>query len=169
MQLDGVSALDITSSTPSVAQTNNQTQPELRGLGADSFMKLLLAQLQNQDPLKPMEDKDFIAQLTQFNSLNQLTQMNQTLTELMTAQALSQASALIGKEVSGLASTGGGVTGLVSGLQLSGGKVSLEVNGQQVPLDTIQAIKEAPRSNNDEQDQSIDQTNSGDQPDSSAA
>jgi flagellar basal-body rod modification protein FlgD len=168
MQLDGVSALDVTSSTPSVAQGNNQTQPELRGLGQDSFMKLLLAQLQNQDPLKPMEDKDFIAQLTQFNSLNQLTQMNQTLTELMTAQALSQASALIGKEVSGLASTGGGVTGLVSGLHLSGGKVNLEVDGQQVPLDTIQTIKEAPRSDdNDEQDQSIDQTDSGDQSDSS--
>ena len=50
--------------------------PESNGeLGRDDFMRLLITQLQNQDPLSPLEDKDFIAQLSQFSSLEQLMQV----------------------------------------------------------------------------------------------
>jgi flagellar basal-body rod modification protein FlgD len=113
----------------------------MKGLGEDAFMLLLLAQLKNQDPLKPMEDKDFIAQLAQFNSLSQLTQMNDTLNGLMTAQTLAQGSALIGKTVSGLSSDGGAVTGLVSGLHMLDSRVILDVNGQSVPLESVHSVQ----------------------------
>lgn len=161
MQIDGVSNVGSLATEP---QTTNQTNPELSGLGEDAFMKLLLAQLQNQDPLKPMEDKDFIAQLAQFNSLNQLTAMNKKLGELMTTQTLSQGSALIGKMVSGLSSEGSSVTGLVSGLYMSDGTVLLDIEGKRVPLDTVQTVQDVPRSeNDDEQDQSAPDSGSGDQ------
>jgi flagellar basal-body rod modification protein FlgD len=124
----------------SIKQATTQSSDELSGLGEGAFIKLLLAQLQNQDPLKPMEDKEFIAQLAQFNSLNQLTQMNKTLEELMTAQALGQGSALIGKTVNGLSSDGSTIAGTVSGLYLMGGKVILDVNGSSMPLDFLHSV-----------------------------
>ena len=147
------------SSTPSVSSNpiqenkSNQYDLETDGFGQDAFMKLLLAQLQNQDPLKPMEDKEFIAQLAQFNSLNQLTQMNTTLDELMTAQTLSQGSSLIGKAVTGLSGNGGAISGIVSGLKIVNDKVVLDVDGQSVPLDTVNSVELDRSINNDQQNQ----------------
>ena len=154
--------VNATSSIPSSTGENktNQYQLETDGFGQDAFMKLLLAQLQNQDPLKPMEDKEFIAQLAQFNSLNQLTQMNETLGELMTAQTLSQGSALIGKTVTGVSDSGGLISGLVSGLNIVGDKVTLDVNGQSVPLDTIHSVELVGSIDNDQQNQSAYSSNS---------
>src|SRR6476659_8925141 len=67
------------------------------GLGKDDFMKLLMAQLKNQDPMKPMEDKEFITQLAQFSSLEATQTMTAQLEELTGAQMLVQAATLIGK------------------------------------------------------------------------
>jgi len=52
------------------------------GLGRDAFLKLLVTQLQHQDPTQPQADTQFVAQLAQFSSLEQLTQMNQSLTQI---------------------------------------------------------------------------------------
>jgi flagellar basal-body rod modification protein FlgD len=112
-------------------------------------MQLMLAQLQNQDPLNPMKDEDFIAQLAQFNSLNELTKMNQTLTELMNTQALSQGSALIGKTVIGFSSEGETVTGVVSGLYIRDDRVTLDVEGQQLPLEAVQSVQETEEDSDD--------------------
>jgi flagellar basal-body rod modification protein FlgD len=71
-------------------------------LGKDTFMKLLLAQLQNQDPLNPMDATQFSAQLAQFSSLEQLYNMNESMGTLIDAQDSSnryQALDLIGKEI----------------------------------------------------------------------
>ena len=70
----------------------------------DDFMKLLIAQLQNQDPLSPMDNQQFAVQLAQFNSLEQLVGLNEKLESLANQQGLvSQFSstALIGKQVAG--------------------------------------------------------------------
>ncbi len=138
MTINGVRPVGATTTQQ---QASSSTQPQVKGLDQDAFMMLLLAQLKNQDPLKPMEDKDFIAQLAQFNSLSQLTQMNETLNNLIAAQTLTEASALIGKTVSGLTSEGDMVTGLVSGLHVADGKVTLDVEGRDVMLDTVQSVQ----------------------------
>ena len=59
-------------------------------LGKDAFLKILMAQLQNQDPMNPMEDKDFIAQMAQFSSLEQMTNMGTSFEKLANSQAQSQ-------------------------------------------------------------------------------
>src|SRR5690625_5259322 len=71
-------------------------------LGKDEFLKILMAQLQNQDPLNPLDDKDFIAQMATFSSLEQLMNMSESIDALVQNQLISpivQYSHMIGKEV----------------------------------------------------------------------
>ncbi|MGM8364134.1 flagellar hook assembly protein FlgD [Virgibacillus sp. W0181] len=72
-------------------------------LGKDEFMKILMTQLQNQDPLNPMEDQDFIAQMANFSSLEQMMNMSKSIDTLVQSQMVSpviQYSHMIGKDVS---------------------------------------------------------------------
>lgn len=140
MSVNAVSAAGSTAAT-GTPSTKSKATGSMEGLGQEAFMTLLLAQMKNQDPLKPMEDKDFIAQLAQFNSLSQLTELNKTMKEAMTSQTLAQGSALIGKTVTGLSSDGGTITGLVSGLRLSSGKITLEVDGRDMALDSVKSVQ----------------------------
>ncbi|WP_320172455.1 flagellar hook assembly protein FlgD [Maridesulfovibrio sp.] len=78
-------------------------QPDHKSsLGQDDFLKLLLTQMQNQDPANPMEDKEYMAQMTQFSSLEQLTQLNTSMQTMIDNNAQDQmvsAVGFIGKEV----------------------------------------------------------------------
>ncbi|MBW8350498.1 flagellar hook assembly protein FlgD [Bacillus sp. IITD106] len=71
-------------------------------LGKDDFLKLLMVQLQNQDPMNPMQDKEFIAQMATFSSLEQMTNMNKSIEKLVQYESQSSLIALsqfVGKEV----------------------------------------------------------------------
>lgn len=92
-------------------QANTEKTDESdNGLGKDAFLKLLVTQLKYQNPMKPMEDKEFISQMAQFSSLEQMNNLNETMTKSMQVlnmnilgmveyQKLSEASNLVGKEV----------------------------------------------------------------------
>jgi flagellar basal-body rod modification protein FlgD len=84
--------------------TNDSKTSKKNGsaLGKDDFLKLLITQMQNQDPLSPMQDKDYIAQLATFSSLEQMTNMNTSLNNLLSSMStnLLQYSELIGKKIS---------------------------------------------------------------------
>lgn len=80
---------------------NQQRQPN-NALGQDAFLKLLITQLQNQDPSNPIEDREFIAQLATFSQLEQLTKLNSTMEYMyyeQKSQQLMALSELIGKSV----------------------------------------------------------------------
>jgi len=88
----------INSGTTGTSTTNASGQV----LGEDDFLKMLVAQLQNQDPLNPLQGADFAAQLAQFSSLDQLTQINTQLSNLASSLSStnnSQVVSLIGDEV----------------------------------------------------------------------
>lgn len=71
-------------------------------LGKDAFLKILMTQLANQDPMSPMEDKDFIAQMAQFSTLEQMTNMSHSFEQLAILQQQSQLityNQFVGKEV----------------------------------------------------------------------
>lgn len=102
--LDNIVGQTSTTSTQSQASST-------KSVGKDEFMKLLLAQLKNQDPLKPMDGTDFAAQLAQFSSLEQLKNLNTTLeTQSVNQMTLGYAQSvnMIGKEA--VANSGNTVT-----------------------------------------------------------
>src|SRR3954471_831202 len=71
-------------------------------LGKDDFLKLLMTQLQNQDPSNPMEDTEFIAQMAQFSTLEQITNMNSTMERFIQLQEQNQLVSyhqFIGKDI----------------------------------------------------------------------
>lgn len=94
----------VNSIDPSLYLQNQQTRGTgSNSLGKDDFLKILMAQIKNQNPLDPMKDKEFISQMTQFSSLEQMTNMSQSFQAFTESQSLPpviQYSHLIGKEVS---------------------------------------------------------------------
>lgn len=105
-------------------------------------MLLLLAQLKNQDPLKPMEDREFITQLAQFNLLEETQKMNENLIAMMYMDQFTQSSALIGKTVTATnPNTGDTITGTVSEVSFKNGIAELLINGTEVPLENVLNVR----------------------------
>jgi flagellar basal-body rod modification protein FlgD len=77
----------------------NEGKPAQTTLGQDDFLKILITQLQHQDPTSPMEDKDFIAQMAQFSSLEQIRNMSQNFQKLSGLLASSEAAQMLGRSV----------------------------------------------------------------------
>lgn len=142
MAVNGVTETNPIQQLQAKTQTSNDPIG-MDGLGQGAFMQLLLAQLKNQDPLKPMDNTEFISQMAQFNSLNELMSLNKTMGELMTAQLVTQGSSMIGKEVTANLDTGDTVTGTVSAMQIRDNNVTLTVNGTQVPMSAVRTVAEA--------------------------
>jgi flagellar basal-body rod modification protein FlgD len=77
----------------------NPTRKPQQNLGKDDFLKLLITQLSYQDPTAPMDDKEFIAQMAQFSTLEQMTSMAADFAKLTTMMTSSEASSALGKNV----------------------------------------------------------------------
>jgi flagellar basal-body rod modification protein FlgD len=98
----------------------------------NAFLKLLIAQMRNQDPTEPMKTSDYMAQLASFSNVEQGVQMNAKLDSLLTATALNQADGLLGHTVT---SADGKISGVVKSLRIvSGGLVALLDNGKELPI-----------------------------------
>ena len=111
----------------SVSSTGAQSALSKSSLGIQDFLKTLTTQLSYQDPLKPMDNQEFIAQLAQFTSLQQTQQMNEKLDSLLSIQAATQSVGLIGRSVDVRASDGTTVSGQVSALNFARGEPQLTV------------------------------------------
>ena len=100
-------------------------------LGKDDFLKLMVAQMKNQDPMNPADDKDNIAQMAQFSSLEQITNLASATQELATRMTLTQNVGLLGHDVTYTKADGTSGTGKVDGLDLTAdGAATLSVAGQ---------------------------------------
>ncbi|MES2355357.1 MAG: flagellar hook capping FlgD N-terminal domain-containing protein [Pseudomonadota bacterium] len=95
-------------------------------ISQDEFLKVLLTQLQFQDPLKPMDNQQFLAQMAQFSSLEQTRQLNDRIDQLLTIQSSSQSIGLIGKTVE-VSTSSGSVVGQVTTLGFQDGVPSFTV------------------------------------------
>jgi flagellar basal-body rod modification protein FlgD len=95
-------------------------------MGMEDFLKILLTQLTYQDPLKPVDNQEFMAQMAQFTALEQSQQMNEKMSLLVSNQAALQSVGLIGRTVD-LTANGSALTGTVTALSLAGESPSLTV------------------------------------------
>ena len=116
-------AVDVIGGISSTEQVANVQQ---QSLGQEEFLKILLAQLQFQDPLKPLDNQQFLAQMAQFSSLAQTSQLNDRVDTLLTIQAATQSIGLIGKNVQ-IQTTSNQEVGKVTSLTFSDGQPNLTV------------------------------------------
>lgn len=96
-------------------------------INQQDFLRILLTQLNAQDPLKPMDNTAFVAQLAQFSQLEQSQQMVAGLNQLVAVQTASQTVALLGRTVD-VSGAGGVTSGLVTGMSVSGSTPTLTVH-----------------------------------------
>ena len=117
-------------------------------LDKDAFMQLLVAQMRNQDPMAPVDNQEFIAQLAQFSALEEMQGVNENLVALALLQEsnallsqLTDSSALIGKRVVYThPETGSATEGVVESVVLSEGAVRLRIDGGQIPLMNVTEV-----------------------------
>ena len=113
------------------------TAVEGGSLGKDSFLKLLVAQLKYQDPLKPTDAQSFMAQTAQFTQVEKLEELTKEITKSSQISALSTASALLGRTVSFALPEGGTASGVVSGATPATDGVHLRVGSRETTLDQL--------------------------------
>lgn len=124
---------------------NTESRRPSSELGKDEFLKILMAQLQNQDPLNPLDDKDFIAQMATFSSLEQLMNMSESIDALVQNQLISpivQYSHMVGKEVTYISKNEQGnqetVKSKVKAVSQKDGWAIFELeNGEKIIADSI--------------------------------
>jgi flagellar basal-body rod modification protein FlgD len=126
-----LSADDLVNLTRQVENHNNGLNPakaagQGQSLGKDDFLRILLTQLTHQDPTSPLEDKEFVAQMAQFSTLEQMANMSAELAKVFGVMAKSQAIGLLGKTVD-----------IVLGESKISGRVE-EITGSEFPQILVQ-------------------------------
>lgn len=128
----------------SIAAAGQETNSSIfgKGLGKDDFLKLLVAQLQNQDPMNPMSNTEFIAQMAQFSALEQMYNLNNSfrlLQQDLQGTMMLQAVSLIGKEVTAVLNDQT-IAGTVEKVNWTAYGAVLTVEGQQLPIGAVVEI-----------------------------
>lgn len=132
-----INSKDMTQALDDLTYNSTTKTVNTRGsseLGKDEFLKLLVCQMQNQDPLNPQSDSDFIAQLAQFSSLEQMTNLNSTVSN-------TSAYSLVGKEVIVQKTDSSGKTtevrGTVDSVIMKNGDAMLSIGGVTYSIDDL--------------------------------
>ncbi len=109
-------------------------------LGKDDFLALLVAQLRYQDPLSPLENAQFIEQMTSFSAVEQLTNLREATERLAFGQSVGQATAMIGRSVTHETESGT-ATGTVQRIEVDAGVVRLRLDdGTAVDLTSVREV-----------------------------
>jgi flagellar basal-body rod modification protein FlgD len=110
-------------------------------LGQDAFLKLLVAQMQNQDPTSPQDSGQMMSQLASFSQVSQLQQLTASSTAMTLSQDFSSAVAMIGKSVTYSKADGSQATGLVSGVKSDPQGALLQIGSDSVHTGAIVQVQ----------------------------
>jgi flagellar basal-body rod modification protein FlgD len=131
------------STTPPVSGDGANQQAYVNpkaSLGKDDFLRLLVTQLRHQDPLNPMEDKDFMGQMAQFSSLEQMTNVSSSLDRLTFSGQLGQSVGLIGRTVSYETEDGTPASGTATAVSVLDGAIQITVGDDRVSPDSVRVV-----------------------------
>ncbi|MCH6263931.1 flagellar hook assembly protein FlgD [Neobacillus citreus] len=123
----------------------NNTKPfeQKSKLGKDDFLRILTTQLSHQDPSSPLQDKDFIAQMATFSSLEQMTNLNNAFEKFSNRQ-MSQYAASIGKEITWTPENSSTpISGIVDGVSIQNGSYFYLVGKEKIPMELVNEIKQS--------------------------
>ncbi|MFH1022440.1 MAG: flagellar hook capping FlgD N-terminal domain-containing protein [Planctomycetota bacterium] len=109
-------------------------------LGTNQFLEVLVAEISHQDPMAPMDNQNFLTQLSQMRSLETTEKLNSTLSSLVLQQTLGSAAGLIGRSVVGSGEAGDIVAGQVDRVTVEDGAVFLWVEGNRVPMTGVTEV-----------------------------
>ena len=125
------------------ATYNPTSKPASGNLGEVDFMKLIIAQMKNQNPLEPQKDSDFAAQMAQFESLNEMKTMATSMKSLQAVSELSSASGMVGKTIVGAQANATATTRNIVGRELYSTPYSGLSLAQQAAVNNDQRVRDA--------------------------
>ncbi len=153
LKATGAKSLSVAKSADTPVTSNSTQTPRTpsRELSSDTFLKLLIMQMQYQDPLEPVENTAMLAQLAQFSALEQSIQTNtsmvtlqkeiQALSQNVQYMSLSASQQMIGKYIEGSSVNGEPVKGKVDAVSIENGVVLLSIGSIKVPMTNIQSVR----------------------------
>jgi flagellar basal-body rod modification protein FlgD len=142
----------MTAALPASAGNSSSSPNQVKkdfGLKTEDFIKMMITQLQNQDPMQPAKNEELLAQMSQISQMESSGQLTKTLKGITQQNQIGSAAALIGKSVEGLDVNNKELTGNVVSVSVTSDGASLELdNGQSLPLDRVTSIGPAKSAGN---------------------
>src|SRR5690349_12332203 len=117
-----------TSASSSAATKKSKSSTDaINDIDLSTFLTLMIKELQNQDPLNPLENKDMLAQISQIREVGATDKLTETLNSVLLGQNISSATNLIGAEVDALSDKGESVTGVIDRVSIDKGSPKLHI------------------------------------------
>lgn len=133
----------ITPLSPALGGSAQPTTASATQIDRDMFLKLMVTQLKNQDPMNPTDSAEFLAQTAQFTSLEKLEEVADQSAQAYSAQMAFGASSLVGRTVTYADADGNELSGTVSSVRFGPTGPVLGVGGAEVALDKVTAVEAA--------------------------
>lgn len=140
MPTSGVSGTNGSSSPPVV----DKDKIGVAGLTSDSFLKLLIAQLQNQDPTQPVGNEEILSQLSQMRSLQSNVELGATLKSFAAGQQITTGSSFLGKTVTGTNADGHEITGVADRVFIENNETVLGIGNEKVKVSSVTEVRVTP-------------------------
>lgn len=135
MVTEAVAAASGASATTTAARTTS-----ISDMTGYDFLKLLITELSNQDPMDPMDNKEILNQLSSIRSLESNMELSENFKELLSSQGLVTATALIGQLITGIDTQGQLIEGKVERVMLDASGLSLQIGDRTVPLSKVMNV-----------------------------
>jgi flagellar basal-body rod modification protein FlgD len=122
------------------SSSQNGSANSLDNIDISQFLKMMLTELQNQDPLNPMQNSQIMQELGQMQQITASNKLTSTLDGMALGQSLSNATSLIGKNIDGIDDSGNPAAGVVSKVSISNNTAKLYVGSQVLSLNNVQDV-----------------------------
>lgn len=123
-----------------VPASSSSSAGDWNSIKPDDFLKMLITELQNQDPTNPTDNSQILQQISEIRNIQATSDLTSTLNAVQLEQTFSAGSQLVGKSVQGLADDGSTVSGTVDSVTFNNGAATLNVGQQTLQLTNVQQV-----------------------------